>query len=63
MQQTIARMRALPGCDRIFISFEPENAPAEQLYRSLGFVPNDEIWGDEVVFRLDLPKDVEALPK
>lgn len=63
MRQAVARMRALPGCDRIFISFEPENAPAEQLYRSLGFVPNDEIWGDEVVFRLDPPEDVEALPK
>lgn len=63
MRQAITRMRALPGCDRIFISFEPENAPAEQLYRSLGFVPNNEVWGGEVVFRLDLPEDVEALPK
>jgi diamine N-acetyltransferase len=63
MRQAIARMRVQPGCNRIFISFEPENAPAEQLYRSLGFVPNDEIWGGEVVFRLDLPPDVEALPK
>jgi len=63
MQQAVARMRAQPGCRQIFISFEPENAPAEQLYRSLGFLPNDEIWGDEVVFRLDPPEDVEALPK
>lgn len=63
MQQAIARMHAQPGCDRIFISFEPENAPAEQLYRSLGFVPNNEVWGGEVVFRLDLPEAMEALPK
>ncbi len=63
MQQAVARMRAQPGCRQIFISFEPENAPAEQLYRSLGFVPNNEVWGGEVVFRLDLPVDVEALPE
>ena len=63
MQQAIARMRLQPGCRQIFISFEPENAPAEQLYRSLGFVPNNEVWGGEVVFRLDLPVDVEALPE
>jgi len=63
MQQAVARMRLQPGCRQIFISFEPENAPAEQLYRSLGFVPNNEVWGGEVVFRLDLPVDVEALPE
>lgn len=63
MRQAIARMRSLPGCERIFISFEPENAAAEGLYRSLGFVSNDEMWGGEVVYRLDLPADGEATSK
>lgn len=55
MRLAIERMRAIPGCERIFISFEPENSVAEQLYRSLGFVPNDEIFHGEVVYRLDPP--------
>lgn len=60
MRQIIARMQALPDCEQIFISFEPENAAAEQLYRSLGFVSNNEVWGGEVVYRLDLPVNLEA---
>lgn len=63
MQQVIARMQALPGCECIFISFEPENAAAEGLYRSLGFVSNNEVWGGEVVYRLDLPADADAETK
>lgn len=63
MQQLVARMGALPGCRQIFISFEPENAVAEKLYRSLGFVPNNEIYEGEVVFRLDLAAGVEPLSK
>lgn len=63
MLQAITRMRSVPGCDKIFISFEPNNAVAERLYRSLGFVPNQEIVDGEVVFRLDLPGQAEALPK
>lgn len=51
----IERMFALPGCRQIYISFEPENAVAEQLYRSLGFVSNNEIFEGEVVYRLDMP--------
>ncbi len=61
MQQAVTRMRNLPGCDKIFISFEPNNAVAEQLYRSLGFVPNHEIVDGEVVFRLDLPVQAKTL--
>lgn len=63
MRQVIARMQALPGCEQIFISFEPENAVAEGLYRSLGFVSNNEVWGGEVVYRLDLPASLEARSK
>lgn len=55
MRLAIERMRAIPGCNRIFISFEPENSIAEQLYRSLGFVSNDETFHGEVVYRLDPP--------
>lgn len=55
MRLAIERMRAIPGCDRIFISFEPENAVAEQLYASLEFVPNQEVFNGEVVYRLDPP--------
>lgn len=61
MRQLIERMSALPGCRQIFISFEPENAVAEKLYRSLGFVSNDEIFEGEVVFRLDLAAGLEPL--
>ena len=38
----------------IYISFEPENQIARQLYESLGFLPDGRIMYGEVVYRLDL---------
>jgi diamine N-acetyltransferase len=37
-----------------WLSYEPENAPAQALYRSLGFVENGEMDGSEVVAVLPL---------
>lgn len=54
MRLLIERMRALPGCTQIYISYEPENNPARQLYASLGFVITGEMEGEEEVARLDL---------
>jgi diamine N-acetyltransferase len=49
MQEVIARLRRAPNCDRVFISYEPENATAEALYNSLGFHPTGEFVEGEKV--------------
>jgi diamine N-acetyltransferase len=54
MQQIISALRAAPGCDRILISYEPENDHARRLYASLGFVITGEMLGGEEVARLSL---------
>ena len=40
--------------DKIFISFEPENATAEKLYEGLGFYDTGHIEDGEKVYRIDL---------
>ncbi|RPJ50587.1 MAG: GNAT family N-acetyltransferase [Chloroflexi bacterium] len=50
----IERMRAIPGCHQIFISYEPENQAARMLYSNLGFRPTGEIEGGEEVACLEL---------
>ncbi len=49
MQLLIERMRAIPDCCQIFISYEPENEVARGLYASLGFVVTGEFVGEEEV--------------
>ena len=49
MVQVIDRLRQLPECGQIFISYEPENEVAERLYNSLGFNATGEfIEGEKV---------------
>ncbi len=55
MRLAIERMRAIPGCRQIYISYEPENAVAKGLYASLGFVVTGEFVGGEEVACLELP--------
>ena len=40
-------------CERIFISFEPENAIAKALYEKLGFIADGRIIDGEIVYLLD----------
>ena len=53
MRLALERMRAIPGCSQIYISYEPENDVARKLYASLGFRINGEIEGGEEVAVLD----------
>jgi diamine N-acetyltransferase len=53
MRLLIERMRAIPGCALIYISYEPENDAARKLYVSLGFRINGEIEGGEEVAVLE----------
>jgi diamine N-acetyltransferase len=50
----IDRMRAIPDCRQIYISYEPENDVARKLYASLGFAATGEFEGGEEVARLEL---------
>jgi diamine N-acetyltransferase len=52
MQEIITRLKAIPNCTEIKISFAPENRIAERLYRSLGFQSTGLIIDGEVVLRL-----------
>ena len=54
MRLLIDRMRAIPGCSKIYISYEFENDPARTLYASLGFHPNGEVFEDEEIAVLTL---------
>ncbi len=49
MHLLIERMRAIPGCTQIYISYKPVNNVARKLYSSLGFCINGEIEGGEEV--------------
>jgi diamine N-acetyltransferase len=53
MQALIPRIQARTGGAPIFLSFEPENAVAEALYRGLGFQPTGRVEGGEIVYRLE----------
>lgn len=52
MQLLLDRIRAIPGCDEVTISYEPDNAVARRLYASLGFRETGEIIEEETVARL-----------
>lgn len=52
MLALIERMKALPECREIVLSYEPENTVAERLYESLGFRKTGEIFEGEVVSSL-----------
>ncbi len=52
MAEVIRRLRALPDCREIKISFAPENIAAEKLYLDLGFQRTGLIEEGEVVLRL-----------
>lgn len=54
MRLLIERMRAIPGCRQIYISYEPENDAARKLYAGLGFRITGEIVYGEEEARLDL---------
>lgn len=54
MQQMLELLKAIPNCNRIGISYAPENETARQLYAKLGFVETGELDGDEVVAHLIL---------
>lgn len=52
-QTAIDRIRA-QGTREVFLSFEPENDGAKQLYRSLGFADAGRVESGEIVYRLEL---------
>jgi diamine N-acetyltransferase len=54
MRLLIERMRAIPGCRQIYISYEPENQAARALYASLGFFADGTVEGGEEVACLEL---------
>lgn len=56
LAKIVELMRALPGCDRIYLSYEPDNVFAEQLYMHFGFAPTGEYMEGEKVACLTLEK-------
>lgn len=62
MQLMLDHLKAIPDCQRIGISYMPENDTARQLYAQLGFVETGEMDGDEVVahFIINTSSDSEG---
>ena len=54
MTLLLERLRSQKGYNAILISFVPENAVAQKLYSSFGFVDTGEIEEGELVYRLKL---------
>ncbi len=54
MRLLLDRIRVIPGCDEVTISYEPDNEVARRLYASVGFRETGEIIEEEVVARLSL---------
>lgn len=53
MEQLISRIKEDKEHKIIFISFEPENEWAKTLYESMGFVPDNRMIDNEVVYKLE----------
>jgi diamine N-acetyltransferase len=52
MRLLLDRLRAIPGCDEVAISYEPENEVARRLYASFGFRETGEVIEGETIARL-----------
>src|SRR6478736_4760829 len=52
MRLLLDRLRAIPGCDEVAISYEPENEVARHLYAACGFRETGEVIEGETVARL-----------
>lgn len=59
LEVLLDQMRRLPGCEKIYLSYEPHNLIAEKLYNSFGFQANGEIIEGEKVSCLDLANKPE----
>ena len=44
-------MRRVKGSTEVFLSTEADNTVAKHVYEKLGFVPQNEKWGDEEVYK------------
>jgi len=56
----IEKMKRLPECDEIYLSFVPANAGAEKLYRSVGFERTGETDADgEIIMRLPIENNAK----
>jgi diamine N-acetyltransferase len=54
MHLALDLFKAMPGCDAVYIGFEPNNQVARRLYESVGFQDTGRIEYGELVFRLPL---------
>jgi diamine N-acetyltransferase len=52
MRLLLDRLRAIPGCDEVAISYEPENDVARRLYASCSFRETVEVLEGETVARI-----------
>lgn len=53
LRQLIELLRKNPACDRIYLSYEPQNITAEMLYKSFGFRATGEMEDGEKVVVLE----------
>ena len=56
LDAAMERIRAFPygEAKKVWLSYEPENTRAREIYRKYGFVENGEMCGGEIVAEMDL---------
>ncbi|MEO3948043.1 GNAT family N-acetyltransferase [Gorillibacterium sp. CAU 1737] len=50
----VQEMKQQFGCEKIYLSIDPENHRGKHVYEQFGFVPTGDVWDDEEVFCLPL---------
>ena len=58
MQSVLAKLSAAKEYGKVYISFEPENVGAQNLYEQLGFRPDGRVIDGEIVYCLNYGEDV-----
>ena len=56
MMAVLSIMQLETAYDKVYISFEPENATAKKLYERIGFVPDGRIIDGEIVYCLRIQR-------
>lgn len=56
VQTVISQLQTREDCDEIYLSYEPDNTVAENLYTSLGFEKTGDVFEGELVAKLKLDR-------
>lgn len=50
----LEEMKKMDGCREVYLSTDPMNVVGKHVYEKVGFVPQNQLWGDEEVYKISL---------